>query len=219
MGWMRGDPPPPELQVRFDDEGMYTFPKLRWAQSNIRQLVPTTNVSRGEGRVAALPRAYSDDLDAVRFVPIGASESKSWRESLDANYTDGIVVLHRGRIVYERYFGALAADRSHIAFSVTKSMFGLIAASLIVEGRLDESAPVGRYVPEMSESGLAHATIRQVLDMTTSIVYSEDYTDPGAGIWQYCRAGGIRPRPANWTGPASFYDFLVGLRQDAHAHG
>ena len=31
LGWMQGAPPPPERQVRFDDGGMYTFPKLRWA--------------------------------------------------------------------------------------------------------------------------------------------------------------------------------------------
>ena len=30
----------------------------------------------------------------------------TWQESLDANYTDGILVLHRGQIVYEHYSGA-----------------------------------------------------------------------------------------------------------------
>ena len=61
----------------------------------------------------------------------------TWTESLAANYTDGIVVLHRGCIVYERYFGALTAERPHVAFSVTKSFFGTIAATLIAEGTLD----------------------------------------------------------------------------------
>ena len=54
----------------------------------------------------------------------------TWAQSLDANYTDGILMLHRGRIVYERYFGALAADRPHIAFSVTKSFVATVAATL-----------------------------------------------------------------------------------------
>ncbi|MEP6875630.1 MAG: serine hydrolase domain-containing protein, partial [Burkholderiales bacterium] len=218
LGWMQGSPPPPEKQVRFDDGGMYTFPKLRWAYSNIAQLLPTTTVSRGSGPVCVLPRADRDDIDAVRFTPIGRSEVMNWSESLAANYTDGIVVLHRGRIVYERYFGALSAAQPHIAWSVTKSFFGTIAASLVTEGRLDPAVPVVAYVPEMATSGLAHATVRQVMDMTTSIAYSEDYTDPQAGIWDHGRAGGVLSRPADYAGAASFCDFLVTLRQ-AGPHG
>ena len=218
MGWMQGSPPPPEKQVRFDDGGMSTFPKLRWAQSNIRRLVPTTNVARGDAPMCVLPRADRDDLDGVIFTPIGATESMTWAQSLAANYTDGIVVLHRGRIVYERYFGALDAQRPHIAWSVTKSFFGLIAASLIAEGALDSQAPVSAYVPELEGSGLGNATLRQVLDMTTSIHYSEDYTDPDAGIWLHGRAGGILPRVPEQVGPGSFYEFLGTLRQDG-PHG
>jgi len=217
LGWMEGSPPPPEKQVRFDDGGMYTFPKLRWAYSNIPQLLPTTTVKRGEGAVCVLPRADRDDLDALTFTPLGRSETMSWNASLAANYTDGIVVLHRGRIVYERYFGALNAATPHIAWSVTKSFFGTIAASLVTEGRLDPSAPVSVYVPEMAASGLGHATLRQVMDMTTSIDYSEDYTDPQAGIWDHGRAGGVLSRPDGYAGPGSFCDFLLTLRQvDAH---
>ena len=218
MGWMQGSPPPPERQVRFDDGGMYTFPKLRWAQSNIRRLVPTTNVARGEAGVCVLPRADRDDLDSVTFTPIGGTGTMTWAESLHANYTDGMVVVHRGRIVYERYFGALDARRPHLAWSVTKSFFGLIAASMVAEGRLDPGAPVSAYVPELEGSGLANATLRQVLDMTTSIHYSEDYTDPDAGIWLHGRAGGILPRVPEQVGPGSFYEFLGTLRQDG-PHG
>jgi CubicO group peptidase (beta-lactamase class C family) len=218
LGWMQGSPPPPELQVRFDDGSMYAFPKLRWAYSNIRRLMPTTSVSRGDGPVSVLPRADRDDIDGVMFTPIGGSEAMSWADSLDANYTDGIAVLHRGRIVYERYFGALAAHRPHLAWSVTKSLFGTIAASLIIEGRLDPQAPVSAYVPELAASGIGGATLRQVLDMTTALHYSEDYTDPQAEIWQHGRAGGILWRPADHAGPMSFYDYLATLRQ-AGPHG
>ena len=64
----------------------------------------------------------------------------TWAQSLGANYTDGIVVLHKGRIVYERYFGALRPDGQHIAMSVTKSFFGTIGAMLVADGTLDANA-------------------------------------------------------------------------------
>ncbi len=40
----------------------------------------------------------------------------TWPQSLGANYTDGILMLHRGRIVYERYFGVLARTGSTSRF-------------------------------------------------------------------------------------------------------
>ena len=61
--------------------------------------------ARGHGPVSVLPRAVRTDLDAVTFTPLGGSAPMTWAQSLDANYTDGILVMHRGRVVYERYFG------------------------------------------------------------------------------------------------------------------
>ena len=51
----------------------------------------------------------------------------TWREALDANYTDGMLILHQGKVVYERYAGALKEDGKHGAMSMTKSMTGLLA--------------------------------------------------------------------------------------------
>jgi len=66
-------------------------------------------VPRATSPASALPRAERADIDAVTFQPVGRSESMTWAQSLAANYTDGMLVLHRGRIVYERSFGALTA--------------------------------------------------------------------------------------------------------------
>jgi CubicO group peptidase (beta-lactamase class C family) len=70
----------------------------------------------------------------------------------------------------------------------------------------------------MADSGLGTASLRQVLDMTTSVHYSEDYTDPQAGIWQHARAGGLLPRTQDPGAATTFYEFLTTLRQ-AGPHG
>jgi CubicO group peptidase (beta-lactamase class C family) len=146
MGWMQGDPPPPERRIAFHDRSYMQFPQLRWSFSHWRELIPTVSVPRGPGPVSALPRALRDDLDAVSFMPMATAAGErprmTWAESLLANYTDGIVVLHRGTIVYERYAGALTETGQHIAHSVTKSFYGTLAAMLVAEGRLDERARV-----------------------------------------------------------------------------
>ena len=142
----------------------------------------------------------------------------SWAESLDANYTDGIVVLHRGRIVYERYFGALTALGQHGAMSMTKSLVGLLGAMLVAEGELDAGRLVTDYVPELGRSGFGDATVRQVLDMTTGLRFSEDYSDPTAEIWAHAGAGNPLPKPADYAGPRSYYEYLVTVEKQG-AHG
>lgn len=218
LGWMTGSPPPPDKVIRFADGSFYTFPKFRWTFSNARQLGPTTNVSRGLGAFAPLPRAERDDIDAMVFTPLGKTEPMTWAQSLGANYTDGIVVLHRGRVVYERYLGALKVDGQHMAQSVTKSFFGTIGAMLVAEGKLDESAPVSKYVPELKDSAFGDATIRQVLDMRTGLKYSENYADPKAEIWDHVRAGSVLPRPPGYQGPQTFYEFLQSVKKEGE-HG
>ena len=218
LGWMVGSPPPADKVIRFADGSGYKFPQTRWSFSNFRQLMPTTQVSRGTGAPLPLPRALRGDLDAVSFVPLGKDTPMTWGQAFDANYTDGVVVLHKGRIVYERYAGALRPEGQHIAMSVTKSFFGTLGAMLVAEGKLDENAPVTRYVPELKDSAFGDATIRQVLDMRTGLKYSENYLDPNAEVWQHTRAGGVLPRPPGYQGPQTFYEFLQTVKKEGD-HG
>jgi len=217
QGWMQGHPPPRDRLVRFSDSSHYRFPQTRWAFSHQRELGPTRAVPRG-GPVAQLPVALRDDLDGVRFETLVERRPMTWADHLRANHTDGIVVLHRGRIVQERYFGELRPERQHIAFSVTKSFVGLLGAMLIHEGVLDEQSTVQQHVPELAGSAFGPATLRQLLDMTTGLDYSENYADPAAQIHQHAKAGGFFPRTPADDGPDSFYDFLKTVRPQG-SHG
>jgi CubicO group peptidase (beta-lactamase class C family) len=154
----------------------------------------------------------------VSFQVLGSGQTMTWGQSLGANYTDGIVVLHKGRVVYERYFGALRADGQHIAMSVTKSFFGTIGAMLVADGTLDANAPASKYVPELKDSAFGDATVRQLLDMTTGLQYSENYADPKAEIWNHVRAGNVLPRPPGYDGPKTFYEFLLTVKKEGN-HG
>jgi len=218
LGWMQGSPPPADKVISFATGGTLRFPQTRWSYSNVRQMVSTTNVPRGLGAISVLPRAERSDLDGVTFQVMGTGESMTWAQSLAANYTDGIVVLHKGRVVYERYFGALKPEGQHIAMSVTKSFFGTIGAMMVADGRLDENALVIKYVPELKDTGFGDATVRQLLDMTTGLQYSENYADPKAEIWAHVRAGSVVPRPVGYDGPKTFYEFLQSVKKEGD-HG
>jgi len=218
LQWMVGSPPPADKLIQFADGSAFQFPRTRWSYSNMRRLVPTSVVPRGEGAPSTLPRAERTDLDAITFQPTGGNTLMTWAQSLAANFTDGILVLHRGRVVYERYFGVLDSATQHLAFSVTKSFVATIAGILAAEGALDDRATVASYLPELKDGGFADATLAHLLGMTTGVKYTEDYVDDGAGIWALARAGNFRPRPANYRGPRSFYEYLRTVEKD-YGHG
>lgn len=213
LGWMQGSPPQADKLVQFADGSHFRFPQLRWTVAHLGELVPMKTISRGTAPTAPLPRHERTDLDAVRFQPMGSEQSMRWDDSLAANYTDGIVVLHKGRIVTERYKGVMQAHVPHMAFSVTKSFIGLLAQMMVHEGVLNEHALVSHYVPELQSSAFGDATVRQVQDMITGLQYSETYTDPNAEVWKHARAGGILPRPVDYEGPRGLYAFLETVKK------
>lgn len=212
MGWMVGSPPPPDKTIRWRDGDHVLFPKLRWAVTHIRELQPTVNIARGTGSPATLSRAERR-LDDVRYTDMNGV-SRTWSEALAKTWSDGVIVLHRGRVVSEQYFGDLAPQRPHILFSVTKSFVGTLAAMLVNEKRLDETALVVRYVPELAGTAFADATVRQVMDMTTAFKYSEKYADPNAEIWDYMRSGGFLPAPPGTKVSDGYAGFLRTLRKE-----
>jgi CubicO group peptidase (beta-lactamase class C family) len=218
LGWMAGFPPPPEKLVMQPASDYFSFPKLRWTVCHIRELMPTTQVSRGIGPPIPLRYAIDKNIDGVGFTPLGGGKPITWEKSLSTNYTDGILIIHEGKVVYERYFGCLQETGKHAAMSMTKSMTGLLAEILVAEGQLDEDALVTSIVPELASSAFGSATVRQVMDMTTALDYSEDYADPEADIWIYSAAASPLPKPKGYEGPDGYFEYLQTVKQDG-VHG
>jgi hypothetical protein len=106
----------------------------------------------------------------------------------------------------------------HAAMSMTKSVTGLLAEILVAEGRLDDTAKVSKIIPELANSAFGSATVRQVMDMTTALDYSEDYSDPKADIWIYSKAASPLPKPKNYRGPNGYFEYLQTVKQNG-VHG
>ena len=220
MGWMQGSPPPVEKRIRFEDDRALGFPQNRWTLSHLRELVPTVNVWRGSDRASdlgSINAALAAEIDTLSFTDMNGN-TRLWADALSDTFTDGIVVLHRGKRVFERYVGALQPHMPHVCFSITKSYAATLAATLVHEGVLDENQRVPHYLPELAHTAYGDATLRQVMDMQIGVAYSELYSDPKAQIWDHARAGGIRARPAGYAGASNFYEFLQTLQKEGE-HG
>ncbi|WP_374033490.1 serine hydrolase domain-containing protein [Bdellovibrio bacteriovorus] len=214
MKWMVGSPPPADRIVRFDDGSFFNFPQMRWSVSHFRQLMPTIGVSRGKGPARGMPVSLRRDIDRLTFKPVGQAAEMSWEQSLLENYTDGILILHKGKIVYEKYLGSLTREGQHAAMSMTKSFVGTVAEILVAEGTLDPEKPVVAYVPELQQSGFKDGKVRDLMDMTTAIRFSEDYADPKAEVWQHAKAGDPLPKGPDYKGPRTYFEFLQTIRPE-----
>jgi CubicO group peptidase (beta-lactamase class C family) len=215
---MQGFPPGPDRPVG-NGEGTISgnsFPNTRWAFSHQREMKSTANVRRGTAPVHVFQKKPRKDIDALSFTTM-EGETMTFVLALDAMFTDGIVILHRGQLIYETYRGALEPHLPHIAFSVSKSFVGLLAAMLAHEGRIDPDALVSTYIPELGKGAYGDAKVRHVMDMTTGVQYSENYTDPNAEVRAYGVAAGYSPPPPGYTGANSIVGFLETLgKQGEH---
>lgn len=225
MGWMQGFPPPPDKLITQPDSNFFSFPKLRWSVCHLREFLPTEEISRGTGAPVPLtypsPAEFADlarEIDALTFMPIDGDTPMTWEQSLYANYTDGMLILHKGEVVYERYFGCLEEDGKHAIMSMTKSITGLLGEILVAEGVLDDTLLVRDVIPEIGDSAFASATVWQVMDMTTGVQYSENYSDPNADIWIYSRAASPLPKPEGYEGPDGYWEYLQQVKPEGN-HG
>ncbi|MCY1502265.1 6-aminohexanoate-dimer hydrolase [compost metagenome] len=202
MDVMRGFPPAPDKRVT--KTNAFQPPYLRWATSHAREVSPTRNVVRADSPLA-LPDGARQDLDDLAFSLGG--ESLTVARYLQDTATDGFIVLHKGAVVYERYFDGFSARQPHIWASMTKSVTGLLATQLIAEGKLDPQARLAQYVPELAGTPFGEATVQQNLDMEVAVTYP-DGVPPDLGLFA---ATGLIPRKPGM--PGDIYAFLQVARR------
>lgn len=214
LGYMRTFPPTGAQIV--DNSNRTKYPQMRWVLQHTREVLPTRNIRRGNGAPSPLPAAEKN-LDGFTFED-DKGQKITVADWLKATYTDGIVVLHKGRVVYERYMNQMQPETPHLLFSVTKSFTGLLAAQLAHEGRIDPQALVTKYVPELADSAWGDMKVRDVMDMTGAVRFREVYTDPTTEIFPYLFASSMLPPPPNYAGPKNIYEFLKTLKKEGE-HG
>ena len=135
---------------------------------------------------------------------------------LDATSTDGWLVLHEEVIVAEQYRAGLTHSTQHLLMSVTKSVVGAVAGILVDQGKLAPTDLVTVHVPELKVSRYLGATVRDLLDMRSGVLFREDYADPTADVRRMEAA--IAWRPGVEGVPPGLHHFLCELQAD-RPHG
>jgi len=111
--------------------------------------------------------------------------------------TDSFLVLHKGKLVYERYYNGYGKDTPHFMASVTKSVTSALVGVAIGEGYITSvKDKVVDYFPEARESpqwqeSKANMTIEHVLTMTSGIL-----CDTGEK-WEWFNGDGVMDTALN----------------------
>ena len=105
----------------------------------------------------------------------------------------GIVIVHDGKVRFERYGLDFDAKGRWTSFSVAKSFTSTLVGSAIQDGAIRSlEDKVSTYIPGLRGSAYDEVTIRQLLTMSSGVRWNEDYEDPKADVAQFNMA---KPEP------------------------
>lgn len=145
---------------------------------SMETLFTTRTVARS-GRVSPLPREdqsldFTYRFEGVTYKP---------EDFLDRTYTNAMLVMKDGKVIYENYLNNSNADTHFMGWSMTKSLTALLVGIALEEGRirsLDDD--ITDYLPELKDGAYKGVTIREVLQMRSGVEYEESYDFDSPGI-------------------------------------
>ena len=184
-------------------------PYSKWAFRHVREIVPSADISNAPGDVWTLVSAPRD-FSAFRFAHGGRQYGID--QFVDETDTDGLVILHRGKVILERYGNGMTSSMPHILMSVSKSLTGIVAGILIGQGRLDPERKVVSIIPELKSSVYSDATVRHVLDMRVGLDFDENYLATSGAIVEYRKSTNWNPLGPGES-PSDLRTFLAGLTE------
>ncbi|MGW4379567.1 serine hydrolase domain-containing protein [Kitasatospora sp. NPDC004531] len=176
-----------------------------------RETLPSRAVRRGGDGPRELPTAPPGALDGFSFTgpggrPLGLGQLLAEAE------TDALLVLHRGVLVHEQYLHGYEPHVPHFNASAAKSYLGLLAATLVHEGRLERDAEVVKYVPELAGTAFGEATVDHLLHMGTRMSYAGRPYDKALEAQRYFAVLAPQLRPFGYSGPGSIREHLATAR-------
>jgi len=129
------------------------------------------------------PKGSKVELEALP----GGVNKKKLDEAMEFAFTDrtpgkpvgtrAVVVVHKGRIIAERYADGFSQYTPLLGWSMTKSVTNALIGILVRQEKLDISAPAP--VPEWQEPGdpRAEITVDNLLRMSSGLEFVEEYEE------------------------------------------
>lgn len=133
---------------------------------------PTEDWPDARAEVAAVRAEQLKALEDYAFTLQGKDEERKGVR------TDGLLLIHKGRLVYERYGRGFDASKRHLAWSMSKSFTSALVGIAVKKGvvKLDDS--ICEYVKAKRQENCA-ITVRNLLEFASGLDWREDYENGG----------------------------------------
>ena len=181
-------------------------PYCHWAFHHVREIIPSAEIPNDPTDVWELERGTID------------TSSLGLDDAMVATDSDAVVVLHKDKLVHESYRNGMTSRDPHILMSVSKSMLGLVAGTLVERGELAEDDLITKHVPELENTAYVGATVRDLLDMRAGVFFDEDYLATEGPIIDYRFAANWNPVPKDYA-PSDLRSFMSSLTEPDGRHG
>ncbi len=126
-------------------ENWIDAPYNRLGFIRVPELTRTERISRGDAPILELPRAERN-LDSFSFE--FEAEKFTFPKMLESTYTDGLLVLHDGVVLYEYYADAMKPSDTHLLMSVSKSLNSTLCGVFVERGLVKPEAAVVDYIED-----------------------------------------------------------------------
>ena len=163
-------------------------------------------------RTVAAPdeaRAIANGGEMVLPQSMLAGQPVSYDAWAEGTFTNALLVLRDGKIVFEDYRNRMDAATPHIGFSMTKTITAMLIGQALDRGEIASlDDPVSRYLPALVDGAYGKASLRDLLEMRSGAGIEERY-DFGENPSLAARIH----ETAILRNEARFADFAVGIGQ------
>ena len=188
-------------------------PFNREAFSKVREIIPTASINRIKGTAVE----NNESVNKKLTVKIRENEETVLDAFLRKTTADAFHVSHKGKTIYTWHSDYCSSTTPHIIFSVSKSLTALLIGCVIDEGLLSEETLVSQIIPEAKGGAFEEASVRDLLDMSVSSNFIEDYEATSGIFLDYRQSTGWNPQDIDDT--SHLKSFLLSLKKNTHKHG
>ncbi|MFZ5783060.1 MAG: serine hydrolase domain-containing protein [Pseudomonadota bacterium] len=154
-----------------------------YAYRIVDKLFASRVVRRGS-QVRELPRGHEI---APRYRIDGREHDVA--SFMDRNIIVGLLVIHDGKVVLERYGLGLQEHDRWSTMSTVKSMTAMLVGAAVQDGAIPSiHEPLVRYLPELAGSAYEGVTLHHVLTMSSGVLWNEDYADRQSDVNRYSKS-------------------------------
>lgn len=157
----------------------------------------------------------SVDIDKIKAGDPLDGSARNLAFLLDSRlYADGLVVLHDGRLLVERYRNGLRAEDTRLLLQANRPILNLLGAMAVAQGKLANDRSLVRYLPALnSQGGLRRVSVQRLLNSDDALNWNANELASWrlAAGWQ--KGGGEKSDVRAWLGAPGRWDYPFEERQ------